>query len=218
VTVLIADPDPLAASVVLESLQTPGIVVAAVVGTSREAVELSLHYVPDVVILDTSISDTDDLRMIREITAGDSEIAVVVVSANDDEESQLSAIAAGAVGFLPKAVGTERLPDVVRSVAAGQSSISRALTKRLIEQLWDQPDDGIGTRPVWSNLTNREWQVLALISQGSSTRDIAGELHLAEDTIYGHIKGVFRKLGVTSRQEAVEAAEEMRRAATAPVV
>ena len=210
-TVVIADPDPLAARMVRDALQArSGLQVAAVANDGREAVEITLHYRPAVTVLEIELPGDDGIETIRRIAAGAPEVGIVVFSWSERDDRQLDAIGAGAVGFLHKSAGVDRLPNVIRAVAQGEAAVSREITKRLIERFRALPEDGIGMRPVWSDLTTREWQVLDLISQGKSTRVMAAELFLSEETVYGHAKSLMRKLGVNSREEATRVAKQLR--------
>jgi DNA-binding NarL/FixJ family response regulator len=209
--VLIADSDPLAARVVRDMLHEDGdFVIPGVAKDGLEAVELARHYRPHVVLLELALPVIDGMTVIRRLAEEAPDVRVVVFSQHDGEDVQLDALRAGAVGFISKRAGVERLPHVLRAAADGEAAISRRLTMRIVELLKALPDNGIGVRPVRSDLTPREWEVLDLISQGKDTREIAEELVLSEDTIYSHVKSMLRKLGVHSRSEAVEAARKMR--------
>ena len=209
--VLLADSDPLAARVVRDMLQEDGgFVIPGVAKDGLEAVELARHYRPDVALVEIALPVLDGVAVIRQLAEDAPNVRVVVFSQHDQEEVQLDALRAGAVGFISKRAGIERLPHVLRGAVAGEAAISRRLTMRIVELLKALPDNGIGVRPVRSDLTPREWEVLDLISQGKDTRDIAEELVLSEDTIYSHVKSMLRKLGVHSRSEAVEVARKMR--------
>ena len=209
--VLIADSDPLAARVVRDMLHEDGdFVIPGVAKDGLEAVELARHYRPQVVLLELALPVVDGMTVIRRLAEEAPDVRVVVFSQHDQEDVQLDALRAGAVGFISKRAGVERLPYVLRAAADGEAAISRRLTMRIVELLKALPDNGIGVRPVRSDLTPREWEVLDLISQGKDTREIAEELVLSEDTIYSHVKSMLRKLGVHSRSEAVEVARKMR--------
>jgi len=93
---------------------------------------------------------------------------------------------------------------------AGEAVISRRLTMRLVDSLRRTRPDGLGIRPVRSRLTPREWEVLDLLCSGQSTDDIADALVLSSETVRSHIKNLLRKLGVSSRQAAIDEARRMR--------
>lgn len=210
--VVIADSDPLARRVIRDALQDrTGFVIPGEASSGREAVELSLHYRPDVTLMEASLPGMDGLAATRQIRAEAPEVRVLIFSRDDREEVQMEALQAGASGFISKNVAVETVSRVVERVVSGEAAISRKVTMRLIERLRLLPEGGTGLRPVRSQLTEREWEVLDLLCERKSTKEIAEVLVLSEETIYSHSKNVLRKLNVHSRQEAIEAAEQMRR-------
>jgi NarL family two-component system response regulator LiaR len=209
--VVIADSDPLARRVVRDALQDRnGFVIPAEASSGNEAVELALHYRPDVALMETSLPGLDGLTATRRIQEEAPEVRVLILSRDDGEDVQLQALQAGAAGFISKNVPVEIVSRVVESVVRGEAAISRRVTMLLIERLRHLPEGGVGMRPVRSSLTEREWEVLDLLCQGKNTSDIAEALVLSEETIYSHSKNVLRKLDVHSRKEAIEAAEQLR--------
>jgi two-component system, NarL family, response regulator LiaR len=209
--VVIADSDPLARRVVRDALQDrTGFVIPAEASSGQEAVELALHYRPDVALMEISLAGLDGLSATRQIQEQAPEVRVLILSREDEEDVQLRALQAGAAGFISKNTPVETMSRVVESVVNGEAAISRKVTMRLIERLRHLPEGGVGMRPVRSPLTEREWEVLDLLSQGKNTREIAETLVLSEETIYSHSKNVLRKLNVHSREEAVEAAARLR--------
>jgi DNA-binding NarL/FixJ family response regulator len=209
--VVIGDADPIARRVIRDALQDEaGFVVPAEASNGREVVELSLHYRPDVTLMEASLPGTDGLTGTRQIRDEAPEVRVVIFSQHDAEETQLRALRAGASGFLSKDVPLETVARALRSVVRGEAAFSRKVTMRLIERLRQLPEGGAGMRPVQSPLTGREWEILDFFCQGKDTRQIAETLVLSEETVYSHSKNVLRKLNVHSRQEAVEAARRLR--------
>jgi two-component system, NarL family, response regulator LiaR len=209
--VVIADSDPLARRVIRDALQDgTGFVIPAEASSGREAVELSLHYRPDVTLMEASLPGIDGLAATRLIRGKAPEVRVLIFSRDDRETIQLQALQAGAAGFVSKNVPVETVSRVVQSVVRGEAAISRKVTMRLIERLRHLPKGGAGMRPVRSPLTGREWEVLDLLCQRKNTREIAEALVLSEETIYSHSKNLLRKLEVHSREEAIEAAEHLR--------
>jgi DNA-binding NarL/FixJ family response regulator len=208
--VIVADDDPLARRVVRDALEAGGIVVVAEATTGREAIELSLYYKPDVVLMDLVMPDGDGIHATRRILAREPGLEVVILTSSDDDDVGLVGLRAGASGFLNKRAGVDALPRALRGAAAGEAVVSRRLTMRLVDSMRRARTDGAGLRPVRSRLTPREWEVLDLLCAGQSTDDIADTLVLSSETVRSHIKNLLRKLGVRSREAAIEEARRMR--------
>jgi NarL family two-component system response regulator LiaR len=209
VRVIVADDDALVRRVVRDTLQDAGIVVIAEAPGGREAIELTRHYRPDVVLLDLLMPGTDGLVALREILAAVPQTKVVMLTASDDDALALLALRMGACGCLSKTVSLQALPRALHAALAGEAVVPRRLTLRLIDVLRRTPN-GAGTRPVRSALTAREWEVLDLLCAGRSTDAIADALVLSVETVRSHVKRILRKLQVSSRREAVEIARDLR--------
>jgi two-component system, NarL family, response regulator LiaR len=208
--VIIADDDPLARRAVRDALHADGVTVIAEAKDGREAIELSVHYRPDVVLMDVVMPGVDGIVAARSLAARCESVAVVMLSAADDEGLGLVCLRNGAAGFLPKTTGLDGLSRALRAAAAGEVVITRRLTKLLVEGMRRTSADGIGLRPVRSSLTSREWEVLDLLCQKQSTEDISGALVVSAETVRSHVKNILRKLGVSSRRDAVAMARELR--------
>jgi len=208
--VVVADDDPVVRRALRDVIQRAGIVVIAEAPGGREAVELSAHYRPDVILMDLLMPGTDGIDATREILATQPDAKILMVSSSEDEALELLALRVGACGFLSKSVDIESIPRAIRAAHAGEAVIRRALTSRLVDALRRTREDGAGIRPVRSPLTEREWEVLDLLCQGMSTDDIADALVLSSETVRSHVKSVLRKLRVSSRRDAVAAAHQLR--------
>jgi NarL family two-component system response regulator LiaR len=214
---LVADDDPLVRRLIRDVLQQDGVTVIAEAATGREAVELALFYRPDVVVMDYMMPEMDGIEATRRIYEQDPSIRVVLLTGAGDDALGMRALRAGASGFLSKDMELESLPRALRSSIEGEAAISRRLAMQLVQHFRSAPVGGMGLRPVRSNLTDREWEVLDLLSGGASTDDIARVLVLSNETVRSHLKNLYRKLEVRSREEAVEAAERMRELGGVPV-
>jgi NarL family two-component system response regulator LiaR len=212
---IIADDDPFARRMIKDALQRSDIVVIAEAQNGREAMELCLHYRPDVLLMDIVMPELDGIAATREIIKERPEQTVVLLTSAGEEEMGLVGLRAGASGFLTKDVDIDSLPQALRGASRGEAAISRLLGMRLVEQLRRAPETGTGMRPVKSPLTPREWEVIDLLYEGKTTDEIADTLVLSRETVRSHVKNILRKLGVTSREEAVEAAQRMRANAVA---
>ena len=212
---VIADDDPYARRVVKDVLERAGVIVIAEARDGRQAVELTLHYRPDVVVMDVVMPELDGIMATRQIRRELPEQLIVVLTSagSDDDEIVLQALRAGAGGFLSKDLEIEALPRALAGLREGEAAISRKMTLSLIERLREGPSGSAGMRPVKSPLTAREWEVIDLLKASKTTDEIADEFVLSPETVRSHVKNILRKLKVGTRQEAVAAADEMRNAA-----
>jgi NarL family two-component system response regulator LiaR len=209
---VIADDDPFARRVIKEVLQKAGVLVIAEARNGRQAVELTLFYRPDVVVMDVVMPELDGIIATRQIRKAIPEQLVIVLTGagEEDQELGLQALRAGASGFLSKDVEIDSLPRALEGVRAGEAAISRKMTRTLIDRLRDTPTGSSGMRPVKSPLTAREWEVIDLLKASKSTDQMAAELVLSTETVRSHVKNILRKLDVRSRDDAVAAADRMR--------
>ncbi len=207
---IVVDDDPMARRIVCDALQLADIVVIAEAASGRDAVELTQFHKPDVVLMDVVMPGMDGIEATRRILRAVPAARVVMLTRSDDDELGLLGLRAGAVGFLTKDVDISALPRAVRGAHAGEAAISRHLSMRLVERLRSLPEGGVGTRPVRSRLTPREWEVLDLLCEGKLTAEIAESLVLSLETVRSHIKNLMRTLGVRTREEAVQQATTLR--------
>jgi DNA-binding NarL/FixJ family response regulator len=211
IRVLIVDGDPLARRAVAELLRAAGsFVVVATAGDGREGVELALHYRPDLVLAATGLPKLDVVDLVRRVVAETHGTRVVVLTVDREDAVAMAALRAGATGVVSKEQARDgALAEALRCVHAGEVSIPGGLARQLVERLRRMPEPGRGVRPIRSPLTTREWEVLDLLAAGLTTRAIADRLVLTEDTVYTHVKNLCRKLGVHSREQAVQAARDL---------
>jgi DNA-binding NarL/FixJ family response regulator len=207
---IVADDDPLVRRLIRDTLQRANVTVIAEASTGREAVELALFYRPDVVVMDFMMPEMDGIEATRRIFEHDPSIRVVLLTGAGDDELGLRGLRAGAAGFLSKEVELDSLPRALRGALEGEAAISRRLTMQLIERFRAAPTGGSGLRPVRSRLTGREWEVLDQLSTGATTDSIAKSLVLSPETVRSHLKNLYKKLEVNSREDAVQAASRLR--------
>lgn len=207
---IVADDDPLVRRLIRDTLQRDGVTVIAEACTGREAIELALFYRPDVVVMDYMMPELDGIEAARRLYEEAPDIRVVVLTGAGDESLGLRGLRAGAAGFLSKHIELDSLPRALRGVLEGEAAISRRLAMSLVQHVRSAPTGGMGLRPVRSALTDREWEVLDLLSGGASTDDIARVLVLSTETVRTHLKNIYRKLEVRTRADAVEAAARLR--------
>ncbi|MBV8991844.1 MAG: response regulator transcription factor [Solirubrobacterales bacterium] len=209
VRVLIADQDGLARSFVrtaLGDLDRVAIVLTA--RDSREALELARYYRPTVAIIDTALPPSGGLALLAKVLAVSPGTRVLTMSV-DDYKTAIAALRAGAIGHIGKDVEPEDLAGLVLRAADGEAIVPQWLISPLVELVREVPD--AGWRPLHSRLTTREWEIIELLGEESTTQEIAEQLVLSSTTVYSHIKSIMRKLDVHTRSDAVVAARCLRR-------
>jgi two-component system, NarL family, response regulator LiaR len=210
VRAIIADDDPFARKMIKESLQRAGVIVIAEAHNGRQAVELTRHYRPDVVLMDVVMPELDGIAATRRIIKEIPDQVIVILTTADDDEIGLLGLRAGAAGFLAKDVDVDVLPRALHGALSGEAAISRQLSMKIVEQLRRVPQGPGGLRPVKSPLTPREWEVIDLLMARKTTDQIADQLVLSTETVRSHVKNILRKLDARSREEAVAIAQRMR--------
>ncbi|MDQ0958193.1 two-component system response regulator DevR [Streptomyces sp. B4I13] len=156
---------------------------------------------PQVAVLDVRLPDGDGVTVCRELRSQMPELACLMLTSFDDEEALLDSIMAGASGYVLKQIQGSDLVSAVRTVAAGQSLLDPSATTRLMARLRQdqQPEEEPDALP---GLTTREREILALIGEGLTNRQIGQRLYLAEKTVKNHISRLLAKLGVERRIQA----------------
>jgi DNA-binding NarL/FixJ family response regulator len=165
--------------------------VAGEASNGREAVELWKKLRPDVTLLDLRMPELDGVATIKAIRSDDENARIIVLTTFDGDEDIYRAIQAGAKGYLLKDVPREGLMDCVRRVHRGDTCVPVDLAAKLAQRV---------SRPT---LSQREIEVLKLMAQGKSNKEIGSALFVTEGTVKSHLKRIFDKLGVISRTEAV---------------
>ena len=188
----------------------PDITVVASAGDGAEAVRLTGEHRPDVGLMDVRMPVLDGIEATREICAagGEDGPRILILTTFDLDEYVYDALHAGASGFLLKDVPAESLFEAVRVIAAGDALLAPAITRRLIAEF-----ARLGPRqPPRTNgleaLTPRETEILGLVAEGLSNREIAEQLVLSDETVKTHVSHVLRKLGLRDRAQAVVVAYE----------
>lgn len=208
--IIIGDDPPLRQSVRRAMLEVD-LTVIAEEPDGRQGVALILHYKPDLVVLDASMRGIDGLTALQRIQTELPLTRVILLSATADPELGVLALRRGAIGFLTREdVTPASLGGALLGVLNGEIACSRKMVASIVHELRRLPDNGIGIRPVRSALTPREWEVLDYLCLGWGTARIAEELVLSSDTVRSHIKNLMRKLGTSSRAEAVAMAARER--------
>ncbi|WP_322754578.1 MULTISPECIES: response regulator transcription factor [unclassified Frankia] len=182
-----------------ELLESQGdIKVVGEAGLVAEALRRIPALRPDVAILDARLPDGSGIDVCRDIRSGTPEVPCLILTSHDDDEALFAAIMAGAAGYVLKQIRGNDLIGAVRTVASGQSMLDPAVTQRVLTRLRDgAPEDRM-----LSALSERERQILGLIAEGLTNRQIASRIHLAEKTVKNNVSSILEKLGLTSRTQA----------------
>jgi NarL family two-component system response regulator YdfI len=162
-----------------------------------EAVKLVGELAPDVVLMDLRMPNMDGIEAIKQIKARYPAVEIVILTTYDDDEYIIQGLRAGARGYLLKDSGRQVLFDAIRAAARGESLLPSAIVDRVVAHLSAPQAAPSG------GLSGREQQVLAMLAQGAANKEIALRLNISERTVKAHVTGIFNKLGVNSRAEAV---------------
>ncbi|MFI8192626.1 response regulator [Streptomyces sp. NPDC085946] len=179
----------------------PDITVVGEASTAAQALARVPALRPQVAVLDVRLPDGDGVSVCRELRSRMPELACLMLTSFDDEEALLDSIMAGASGYVLKQIRGSDLVAAVRTVAAGQSLLDPSATTRLMARLRQEQEP----RPepdALPGLTEREREILALIGEGLTNRQIGQRLYLAEKTVKNHISRLLAKLGVERRIQA----------------
>jgi DNA-binding NarL/FixJ family response regulator len=176
----------------------PDFEVVAEAGDGAEAVAVALEHRPDLCILDVSMPKLTGLQATREIKLQAPEIDILILSMHDDERYLFEALKAGAAGYVLKTEADRALVDAVRAVSRGEPFLTSAAQRRLVRDWMADPSSG-PSEP----LSPREQEVLKLIAEAHTNREIGEILHLSEKTVESHRGNLLRKLGMRDRVELV---------------
>ncbi|MFE0257780.1 response regulator [Streptomyces sp. NPDC059010] len=157
---------------------------------------------PHVAVLDVRLPDGDGITVCRELRSQMPHLACLMLTSFDDEDALLDAIMAGASGYVLKQIKGSDLISAVRTVASGQSMLDPATTARLMRSLRADPAETPAVAPELAGLSPRERDILALIGDGLTNREIGKKLYLSEKTVKNHISRLLAKLGVQRRVQA----------------
>jgi DNA-binding NarL/FixJ family response regulator len=178
----------------------PDLEVVGEASTGGEALSTCALLRPDVVLLDLRLPDIDGVEVCRMLRERDTGVHILALTTFDDPDLVDRCIQAGVTGYVVKDVEQFELKRSIRLVARGEAAIDPKVGARLMERLRGQPD----TRAVpESPLTGQQRGILRLLADGRSTREIAGQLGLSENTVKGYIQEIFRRLDVNNRVAAV---------------
>ncbi|HVU78894.1 MAG TPA: response regulator transcription factor [Gaiellaceae bacterium] len=186
----------------------PDLTVVGEAADGDQALDAVRRHDPDVLVLDIRMPQLDGIEATRRLVASGSRTRVLVLTTFDLDEYVYRAMQAGASGFLLKDARREQLAAAVRTVAAGESLLAPAITRRLIEDFCRRPPPSAGTPEAAAGLSDRELDVVRLIAAGLSNAEIASRLFLGETTVKSHVARILAKLDLRDRVQVVVFAYE----------
>jgi two-component system response regulator DevR len=175
--------------------------VVAEAGTVAESIEQTRRHQPDIVIMDVRLPDGSGVEACRAIRAEFPATRVVMFTSDPDEEAVLSAIVAGASGYLLKQIGSHDLMTALETVARGGSLLDPAVTDRVLERI-RRIASGATESDEISQLTSQERKILLLVAEGKTNKEIAGEIFLSDKTVKNYVSSILTKLNLERRAQA----------------
>ncbi|RKT79575.1 LuxR family two component transcriptional regulator [Terracoccus luteus] len=179
----------------------PGLLVVGEASTAAEALRRIPAAAPDVALLDARLPDGSGIDVCRAVRSTSPATRCLILTSYDDDEALFAAVMAGASGYLLKEIRGVSLTDAITQVSQGRSLIDPALVGVLLERLRSPTPDGVPAVPD-VGLTPRESQILDLIADGLTNREIGDRLHLAEKTVKNYVSGLLAKLHMQRRTQA----------------
>jgi two-component system NarL family response regulator len=177
--------------------------VVAEASDGEQAAALASELRPDVVLMDVRMPRVSGIEASRRITAAVPSAQILMLTVSDEEEDLFEAIKAGANGYLLKEVSIEEVPEAIRAVTRGESSISPHMAAKLASEFRILSDRSTTREePPPPSLTTRELEVLKLVARGMSNREVGEALFISENTVKNHVRSILEKLHLHTRMEA----------------
>jgi len=167
--------------------------------SGEDAVDLAVQHVPDVVLMDLIMPDMDGVEATRRVKQVSPRSQVVVLTSYHEDEHIFPALKAGALSYVLKDLSAEELAEAVRKAAVGEAVLHPRVAARVIKELQGKREDALNP---FTELSERELEVLKLIADGMSNAEMAAKLVLSEKTIKGHVSNILSKLHLVDRTQA----------------
>ena len=205
IRLILADDHRMLREGLTHSMVDAGFDVVAQAGDGAEAVRLAERYAPDVVLMDVSMSTTDGVEACRQMRSIVPNTRVVMLTMHTDPETLSAALRAGAVGYLVKDCTTDEVAEAVRLAANGDTVLSPQLAESLLAEVrrLNEPQHPVSEERI---VSEREEEVLQLITDGGSTPEVAAKMYISQKTVKNHLASIYQKLSARDRTQAVLAA------------
>jgi len=205
IQILIVDDHPMYRQGIRSALSiVSGFEIVGEASNGEEAIEQAAALMPDIILMDIQMPDMSGILATRKILDVSPHIGIIIVTMFDDDDSLFSALRAGANGYLLKGAEHEEIARSVKAVAAGEAIFGAPIATRIIDY-FSAPKS---RQQILPDLTNREREVLELVANGMSNKEIAQKLVISPKTVRNHVHNIFTKLHVNSRFQAIMLARE----------
>jgi len=203
VRVLLADDHALFRAGIASLLRAWGMDVVGQAADGDEAIELTRRLKPELVLMDVGMSPCNGLEATRVIKTELPDVKVIIVTVSEDEQDLFEAIKSGAEGYLLKGMSEEELGSTLARISAGEPALSPGLATKILDEFARMAREGAG-KPAGpeDELTDREREVLRLVADGATNREIASSLYVSENTVSFHMKNILGKLHLKNRAQA----------------
>src|SRR5687767_7418603 len=178
----------------------PGFQVVAEAGTVAESIEMARKFRPDLVVMDVRLPDGSGIEACREIRAELPDTKVIMLTSYPDEEAVMSAIIAGASGYLLKQIRARDLVAALETVGRGESLLDPGVTEKVLDRVRRMASGGLDDE--LSALTAQERKILMLVAEGKTNKEIAAEVFLSDKTVKNYVSSILSKLDLERRAQA----------------
>lgn len=203
IRVVVAEDEPAWRNVLQKTVKLmPDAEIVGVAQDGREALDLCLADPPDVLLTDLNMPRMDGVELIRRLLKQEKDVAVVVLTAHEDDETVFDAFRAGALGYLLKTSSANDVVEAIRLAQRGEAKITPKIAARVLEDFRRVKEDEDTDDTELFVLSEREAEILDLVAQGLRNKEIAARLSIAEKTVKNHVSNILKALQVNSRTEA----------------
>jgi two-component system response regulator DevR len=169
-------------------------------GNAQDAYDLAMYCNPDIVVMDIRLPGKNGIEVTREIARDNPDVRIIMLTSYADDDMLFDAIEAGASGYVLKQIGGEDLVRALETVGRGDSMLDPAVTQRIFQHV--RESNRRAEDETFASLTDQELNILSLITEGLTNKEIAAQIFLSEKTVRNYVSSILNKLDLTSRAEA----------------